>query len=205
MATQTRRRRVFIAAAVLAAAVGGAGAGVLATSAQPGPSPARAFPGFPKFLAQAAPASWPQRGLPDRSAVLSYPPALHPIPGDTDAISVASRSPAGAYLLYLNATPRQGAETLRHWAAFRLHLLGEDDASLVHLDAAATGLAFRGGTGSCVIDDYVTRIGVHHYREIACLVQGQTAASVVVGTAPASRWAQAGPLLERAVAAYRVR
>jgi hypothetical protein len=137
--------------------------------------------------------------------VLSYPPALHPIPGDTDAISVASRGPAGAYLLYLNATPRQGAETLRDWAAFRLHLLRDDDASSVHLDAAATGLAFRGGTGSCVIDDYVTRIGAHHYREIACLVQGQTAASVVVATAPVSRWAQAGPLLERAVAVYRVR
>lgn len=137
--------------------------------------------------------------------MLSYPPGLHPIPGDTDAISVASRGPDGAYLLYLNATARQGAETLRDWAAFRLHLLGEDDASWVHLDAAATGLAFRGGTGSCVIDDYVTRIGNHHYLEIACLVQGRTTASVVVGTTPAARWAQARPLLERAVAAYRIR
>ncbi len=204
MATRTRRRRVLIAAAALAAAVGG-GAAVLAASVQPGPSPVRAVPGFPRFLAQAAPASWRGLGLPDRSAVLYYPPALHPIPGDTDAISVASRGPAGTYLLYLNATPRQGAESLRHWAAFRLHLLREDDASSVHLDAAATGLAFRGGTGSCVIDDYVSRIGAHHYREIACLVQGQAGASVVVGAAPASQWAQARPVLERAVAAYRVR
>lgn len=204
MVTRTRRRRVLIAAAALAAAVGG-GTAVLATSARPGPSTAQALTGLPGFLAQAAPASWPQRELPDRSAVLSYPPALHPIPGDTDAISVASRSPAGTYLLYLNATPRQGTETLRNWAAFRVHLLREDDASSAHLDATATGLSFRGGTGSCVSDDYITRIGAHHYREIACLVQGHTAGSVVVGTAPASRWAQAGPLLEQSVAAYRVR
>jgi hypothetical protein len=203
MTAPTRRRRVLIAAAALAAA--GGGAAVLAASVRPGPSPVVAVQGFPRFLAQAAPASWPALGLPGRSAVLYYPPALHPVPGDADAVSVASRGPAGTYLLYLNATPRQGAESLRRWAAFRPQLLREDDASSVHLDAAAAGLAFRGGTGSCVIDDYVSRIGAHHYREIACLVQGQTAASVVVGAAPASRWAQARPVLERAVAAYRVR
>lgn len=198
MATRSRRRAGFIAAAVLAA---GAAAAALATSAQPGPSPARAL----GFSAQAAPAGWLHRELGNGTAVLSYPPALRPIPGDPGAVSVAMRSSAGAYLLYLNATPRQGAETLRNWATFRVHLLREDDASSAHLDAAATGLTFRGGTGSCVIDDYVTRIGAHHYREIACLVQGQAAASVVVGTAPAPRWSQARPLLERAVAAYRIR
>ena len=198
MATSSRRRGGFIAAAVLAAGAGGA---VLATSAQPGPSPARAL----GFSAQAAPAGWPHRELGNGTAVLSYPPTLRPIPGDSGTVSVAMRSSAGAYLLYLNATPRQGAETLRKWATFRVHLLREDDASSAHLDAAATGVRFRGGTGSCVIDDYVTRIGAHHYREIACLVQGQAAASVVVGTAPAPRWSQARPLLERAVAAYRIR
>ena len=198
MAMRSSRRGGFIAAAVLAAGAGGA---VLATSAQPGPSPARAL----GFSAQAAPAGWPHRELGNGTAVLSYPPTLRPIPGDAGTVSVAMRSSAGAYLLYLNATPRQGAETLRNWATFRVHLLREDDASSAHLDAAATGLTFRGGTGSCVIDDYVTRIGAHHYREIACLVQGQAAASVVVGTAPAPRWSQARPLLERAVAAYRIR
>jgi len=198
MASRSRRRGGFIAAAVLAVGAGGA---VLATSAQPGPSPARAL----GISAQAAPAGWPHRELGNGTAVLSYPPTLRPIPGDTGTVSVAMRSSAGAYLLYLNATPRQGAETLRNWAAFRVHLLREDDASSAHLDAAATGLTFRGGTGSCVIDDYVTRIGAHHYREIACLVQGQAAASVVVGTAPTPRWSQARPLLERAVAAYRIR
>ena len=198
MATRSRQRAGFIAAALLAA---GAAAAALATSAQPGPSPARTL----GFSAQAAPAGWPHRELDNGTAVLSYPPALRPIPGDTGTVSVAMRSPAGAYLLYLNATPLQGAETLRNWATFRVHLLREDDAWSVHLDAAATGVRFRGGTGSCVIDDYITRIGAHHYREIACLVQGQAAASVVVGTAPAPRWSQARPLLERAVAAYRIR
>lgn len=72
-------------------------------------------------------------------------------------------------------------------------------------DATATGLAFLGGTGSCVIDDYVTRIGAHHYEELACLVQGRSGASVIVAAALAARWAQSRPLLEQAVAAYRVR
>jgi hypothetical protein len=51
----------------------------------------------------------------------------------------------------------------------------------------------------------VTRIGAHHYQEIACLVQGRTSASVIVAAAPAAIWAQARPLLLRAVAAYLIR
>jgi hypothetical protein len=66
-------------------------------------------------------------------------------------------------------------------------------------------VTFRGGTGSCVIDQYVTRIGAHRYQEIACLVQGRTSASVIVAAAPAATWAQASPLLFRAVAAYQIR
>jgi hypothetical protein len=53
-----------------------------------------------------------------------------------------------------------------------------------------------------VIDDYLTRLEIH-YREIACFVQGRTAASVVVAAALQSEWARAAPVLERAVAAYR--
>ena len=55
------------------------------------------------------------------------------------------------------------------------------------------------------MDRYVTRIGGHHFQEIACLVQGHTSASVVVAAAPATQWATAQPLLLRAVAAYRIR
>ena len=101
--------------------------------------------------------------------------------------------------------PGKAAERQQGWAAFRLRLLRSDDAVSAHQDAAAAGVKFRGGTGSCVIDDYVTRIGGHHYQEVACLVQGHTSASVIVAAAPAAEWARARPLLLRAVAAYLVR
>jgi hypothetical protein len=153
----------------------------------------------------AAPAGWPHLTLPDGAAVLSYPPSLHRIAGDTDAASAGRLSPGGAFQLYLNATPRQGTERLQDWAASRVKLLRSDDAAWAHQDAAAQGIQFRGGTGSCVIDDYLARIGAHHYEEIACLVQGRTSASVIVAAAPAAAWAQARPLLFRAVAAYVVR
>ena len=137
--------------------------------------------------------------------MLSYPPSLRRIAGDTDAVSAARLSPGGAFELYLNATPRQGAERQQDWPALRLRLLRSDDAASAHEVSAAEDVKFRGGTGSCVIDAYVTRIGGHHYQEIACLVQGRTSASVIVAAAPAERWAQARPLLFRAVAAYLVR
>jgi len=120
-------------------------------------------------------------------------------------VSAALLSPGGAFQLYLNATPRQGAERLHDWAAFRLRLLLSDDAVSAHEVAAAQRVKFRVGTGSCLIDDYVTRIGAHHYEEMACLVQGRTSASVIVAAAPAAMWAQARPLLFRAVAVYLVR
>jgi hypothetical protein len=137
--------------------------------------------------------------------VLSYPPSLRPIAGDTDAVSAARLGPGGGFQLYLNATPRQGAERLQDWAAFRLRLLRSDDAVSAHQISAAQGVTFRGGTGSCLIDGYVTRIGGHHHDEIACLVQGQTSASVIIAAAAAAEWAQTRPLLLRAVAAYLVR
>src|ERR1700761_6471869 len=169
---------------------------------RPGHSPGRASP---LLDPAAAPAVWPHLTLPNGTAVLSYPPSLHPLAGDTDAVSAGRLGPGGAYQLYLNATPRQGTERLRHWAAFRLRLLRSDDAASAHEVGAAEGVKFRGGTGSCVIDAYVTRIGAHHYQEIACLVQGRTSASVIVAAAPSATWAQARPLLFRAVAAYLVR
>ena len=67
-------------------------------------------------------------------------------------------------LIYLDATPRQGDETLPGWAAFRIAHLRDDDTSAATLDAHAEHLTFLGGTGSCVLDDYVTQVGAHHYR-----------------------------------------
>jgi hypothetical protein len=152
-----------------------------------------------------APAGWHRASLPNGTAVLSYPPSLRRIGGDADAVSVARLGTAGRYLLYLNATPRQGDENLSHWADFRLRLLRSDEASSVHQDGAASGVRFRGGMGSCVNDDYVTKIGTHHYEELACLVYGKSGGSVVVAAAPAAQWPRMRLLLERAVAAYQVR
>ncbi len=162
------------------AAVAALAAVTVIVFAVPGRSPSGAFP---VLHPAAAPASWPHLRLPNGTAVLSYPPSLRPIAGDTDA----------------------GAERLQDWAAFRLRLLRTDDAVSAHEISAAQGVTFRGGTGSCLIDGYVTRIGGHHYDEIACLVQGQTSASVIIAAAPAAQWAQARPQLLQAVAAYLVR
>jgi hypothetical protein len=193
---RTARRGRYVLAAIAAIAA------TVVAFALPGRSPGQAFPALHPA---AAPAGWPHAALPNGTAVLSYPPSLRPIAGDSDAVSVARLGPGGAFQLYLNATPRQGSERLQGWAAFRLRLLRSDDAASARPDAAAERVQFRGGTGSCVIDDYVTRIGGHHYEEVACLVQGRTSASVIVAAAPAARWARARPLLFRVVAAYLVR
>ena len=65
---------------------------------------------------------------------------------------------------YLNATPKQGTETLANWSRFRPeHNRDEGDRS-VRLIASANDLSFRSGRGSCVIDDYTTSKAT--YREI---------------------------------------
>jgi hypothetical protein len=199
-ARTARRGGYALAAIAVTAAI--AIAVTAAAFALPGRSPGRAFP---LLHPAAAPASWHHVALPNGTAVLSYAPSLRRLAGDTDAVSAARLGPGGAFQLYLNATPRQGAERLQGWAAFRLRLLRSDDAASARQDDAAEEVKFRGGTGSCVIDDYLTRIGGHHYQEIACLVQGRTSASVIVAAAPAAAWARARPLLLRAVAAYLVR
>ena len=198
IAHPSRRARPALAVLASVAAVAVAAATFALLGGSPGPA-------FPTLVPAAAPAGWPHRTLPNGTAMLSYPPSLRPLRGDADAVSAAQVSTGGAFQLYLNATPRQGDEQLRGWAAFRLRLLTADDAASARELAAAQGVAFRGGTGSCVIDAYVTRIGAHRYQEIACLVQGRASASVIVAAAPAATWAQARPLLLQAVAAYQIR
>ncbi|MGH2935749.1 MAG: hypothetical protein ACRDL2_14725 [Gaiellaceae bacterium] len=103
----------------------------------------------------------------------------------------------------MNATPKQGDERVGTWPGFRLrHARGEDDK--VHVIAKAVGLSFLAAKGSCLIDDYYTRVIVHHYEEIACFVQGRTTAGVIVAAALKSDWTRAAPMLERAVSAFRV-
>jgi hypothetical protein len=127
------------------------------------------------------------------------------VAGDTGSVSAARFGPHGRYLLYLNATPHQGTESLSNWRSYRIRLLTSDDASSARLLAASTGVRFRGGTGSCVRDTYTTRVGGHHFEEIACLVQGKHGETVVVAAAAASGWATSAGTLERAIDAFTVR
>jgi len=198
MTTAAARRSGYVLAALAAIVVTVS----VVTLALPGHPPERAFPTLDPA---AAPTGWPRAALPGGTAVLSYPPSPRPLPGDKGTVSAARLGPGGTFQLYLNATPRQGAETLARWAAFRLKFLRADNAAGARLDAAAQRVRFRGGTGSRVIDDYLTKIGAHHYQEIACLVQGRTSASVIVAAAPAASRAKIRPLLFQAVAAYQVR
>ena len=66
--------------------------------------------------------------------------------------------------------------------------------------SAATGLRFRSGHGSCVMDDY--RNGVTTYREVACLVKGARATTVIVGAAPVDHWRARAREIEPAIASF---
>ena len=159
---------------------------------------------FAWFSPGKVPARWRHLTLPDRGGVLSYPPSLHRVPSDAVSVSAAKTDSTGLYAVYLNATPKQGAEELDTWPAFRVEHLRDESATIVHEHTHAI-VAFHGGTGSCVIDDYVTRFKAHHFDEIACLVVGRTQTSVVVAAALQSQWAEARAVLEQAVSAYQVR
>jgi hypothetical protein len=146
----------------------------------------------------AVPSGWVTRRLPGSPARLSAPPGWQSVPGDPGTRTTVSRSPSGRIVGYLNATPRQGGETLANWSDFRVeHNRDEGDRHVRRL-AAASGVRFRSGIGSCVLDSYSTSTG-HRYREIACLVSGRAASTVIVAAAPPGRWAAEAPRLERAV------
>ena len=101
---------------------------------------------------------------------------------------------------YLNATPRQGTETLADWSRFRPeHNQDEGDRGLRSL-AATTTARFRSGRGACVIDTYTTAKASYH--EIACLVSGPGSSAVVVAAAPTTLWDEQAGTLERAVSSF---
>jgi hypothetical protein len=214
MVTATNNRtspRVLAAAAIAVAAVSVAVAGCQSSAPATGhgdgdgKSTAPAVPPVHVLPAKPAPAAWHEASLSDGGAVLAYPPDMHPVSGDRGTVSVAQLSAPGNYLMYLNATPKQGAETLSNWPEFRLEHLTDDDASTARQLAASDGVRFLGGTGTCVIDAYITKDNAHHFTEIACFVQGKTSSSVIIAAAPTASWATASGLLMRAVAAYQVR
>ena len=145
------------------------------------------------------PAGWNVAMTPS-GATLVYPPAWREIPTDSGTVSAAPPGPRGAFRGYLNATPRSGSETLANWSHFRVAHVADEGAHDVRLAAAATGLHFRTGRGSCVIDSYST--AKLRFREIACIVAGPRTTTVVVAAAPSDHWSAQAPLLERAVAAF---
>ena len=150
------------------------------------------------------PFGWMLLVPPSGNSLLWYPPSMKPINGDPYSVSAALKDRSGQYVAYLNAGPRTGNEKMSNWPSSRIDRHREERESSVHEDSQASGLGFRGGRGSCVIDDYVTRVGAHDYREIACFVQGRTAASVIVAAALKDAWPKYGPILERAVASWQV-
>ena len=131
---------------------------------------------------------------------LAYPPGWTPLKTDPGTASVALLGDGGRIEAYLNATPRQGTETLANWKRFRLrHNESEGDRD-ERLVAATSDASFPSGRGSCVIDTYTTSKAT--YREIACLVSGPRSSAVVVGAAPIALWDQQAPTLERAVSSF---
>jgi len=156
---------------------------------------------FNWFRPARAPAGWRDVALPSGSAVLFYPARFRLVAGDPGTASVEVRDRSGNTIGYLNATPQQAHETLGDWPAFRIAHQRDEETS-VREEARVFGLAFRGGTGSCVIDDYTTPIK-HRYREIACFVRGRHKGSVIVAAATPTNWKNIGNELEQAISERR--
>jgi hypothetical protein len=198
MATATSSR-LLLAAAALAAALAFAGCGGAARS-HPDQRPADNPRPFAWLQPAAAPADWKIARLPSRDSQLAYPPRWAAIRTDPGTFSAALLGPHDRIRGYLNATPRSGAETVANWATFRpAHNRDEGDRNVVR-DASASGLRFRSGTGSCVIDHYATTSA--RYKEIACIVLGTRATTVVVAAARPADWTRLAPQLRRAISSF---
>jgi hypothetical protein len=131
---------------------------------------------------------------------LAYPPGWRLTKTDPGTATAARKS-GGRIVGYLNITPQSGDETLANWASFRpAHNREEGDRDLV-ATASATGLRFRNGPGSCVKDGYSTSSGAR-YTEIACIVRGPTATTVIVGAAPPASWTRFSPTIKRALSSF---
>ena len=181
----SRRKRAALLAGVAAAAIATLVA-VAAGGAQPG----------------TAAEPWSQATIASGAATLSYPSSWRAIPGDAGTVSFALRGRHGLYAGYLNVTPRQGAERPSGWAAFRARRNTEDGDREVRVVTSSEHVAFMAARGSCVVDDYLSRVGSHPYRELACIVAGRHGTSVFVGAALRGDWARLGPLVRHAAATF---
>ena len=147
-------------------------------------------------------AGWTSATISSGAATLAYPSSWKPIPGDTGTVSVALRDRAGRYRGYLNVTPRQGAERLAGWAAFRVHRNVDEGDRHVRELTASEDVSFDNAHGSCVEDRYLSRVGANPYHELACIVAGQRSTSVFIGATLASDWRTLGPTVRRAAAEF---
>jgi hypothetical protein len=181
---------------------GGYGGGSSSTTSAPqSTSQARQARAFAWLRPSPPPRAWHTSQIPGGAARLAYPLGWQSIRSDPGTFSAAVRAPTGEIWGYLNATPRQGAETLSDWGSFRVdHNRDEGDVDVMPV-ASATNLQFRSGRGSCVIDTYTTSSG-RGYHEVACIVAGARATTVVVGAAPPAQWARRGPAIKRAISSF---
>jgi hypothetical protein len=207
MATGTSRLPAVCLAAGAALAAGGCGAsgGAGHGAASSTQSPKALAAGdrtdpFTALRAGAAPASWGIARI-GAGGALFYPPGWRLDRGDAGTATAILSEARGGILGYLNLTPRQGNETLSNWASFRVsHNVAEGERD-VKLEQAAYGVRFRTGRGTCVRDSYTTASRAR-FIELACLVRGARATSVVVGAAPPRAWTATSPLLYRSIAAF---
>jgi hypothetical protein len=151
------------------------------------------------------PPAWSRAAISSGAATLSYPSSWKAIPGDAGTVSFAVRDSRGRYLGYLNLTPREGAEQLGGWAAFRTRRNAQEGDKRVRIVSASEDVVFANTRRSCVVDDYVSRVGSHSYRELACIVAGRHSTSVFVGATLRSEWSRLGPVVRRSAAALTER
>jgi hypothetical protein len=205
MGTATSRFTAALTGCLATAAVGCGAAGKAqqaasarapATGGASGPTTAGVFPAV---RPAAAPAAWGEAKIPT-GAVLSYPPGWRLTRGDTGTATAVQLDGQGRIAGYLNLTPRQSRETLADWTGFRIrHNVEEGDRDVTR-EAVRDDVPFRRGRGACVRDGYTTVTGAR-YIELACLVTGARATSVIVGAAPPREWSRIAPTLERAIGA----
>jgi hypothetical protein len=177
-----------VGVAVLIAALAGSG----------NPAHRRASGSFAWLHQAAPPARW-KVARTSGGSTFAYPPGWRAIKTDAGTASVALLR--GARIeAYVNATPKQGTETLANWSRFRTrHNRGEGDRT-VRVEASTSNAPFRSGRASCVIDTYMTSKAA--YREIACLVSGPGSSAVVVAAAPIRLWNHEAVALERAASSF---
>jgi len=85
-------------------------------------------PAFRWLHPQQRPRSWKLARLPSGHARFAYPGTWRPIRTDPGTASVALIGHGRLIRGYLNATPRQGRETLANWPSFRIeHLRDEEE------------------------------------------------------------------------------